>query len=97
MQNNLAKRLVTEFLDYMKFKVDNDLLTMEEVDSIAKAIEEKMNIIGTVEDFAKFCKVSEANVRHVINRKVLDKPKRRVYYRFIPFIKNIPNKWLKDK
>jgi len=58
---------------------------------------ENLNVIGTVEDFAKYCEKPEVEVRKVINRKVLDKPKRRVYYRFIPFIRSIPNKWLKDR
>ena len=70
---------------------------MEELESVAKVLSENLNVIGTVDDFAKFCNQSEGNVRHVINRKVLDKPKRRVYYRFLPFIKNVPTKWVKDK
>lgn len=39
MQDNkyeVAKKLVLEFLDFLKYKVENDLLTMDDIDSIAK-------------------------------------------------------------
>lgn len=92
-----AKKLINQTLDFYKYKINNNLCTMEELESVAKVLSENLNVIGTVDDFAKFCNQSEGNVRHVINRKVLDKPKRRVYYRFLPFIKNVPTKWVKDK
>lgn len=92
-----AKKLINQTLDFYKYKINNNLCTMEELESVAKVLSENLNVIGTVEDFAKFCNQSEGNVRHVINRRVIDKPKRRVYYRFLPFIKNVPTKWVKDK
>ena len=93
----IQEDLVRQTLDFFRYKLDNNLCTMEEIDSVAKMLESGMKVMGTVEDFAKFCETSEGNVRNVINRKVLDKPKRRVYYRFLPFIKNVPTKWLKNK
>jgi hypothetical protein len=90
------KELIRQTLKFWLQKLDDGSCTMEEIRSVPRAIE-NMNVLGTVEDFAKFCGKPEQYVRNVINRKVLDKPKRRVYYRFLPFIKNIPDKWLKDK
>ena len=92
-----AKNLIRQTLDYWRYKLDHDLCTMEELDSIARMMENSLRVMGTAEDFAKYCGKTEQAVRNVISRKVLDKPKRRVYYRFFPFIKNIPDKWLKDK
>lgn len=92
-----AKTLIRQTLDYWRYKLDHDLCTMEELDSIARMMENNLRVMGTAEDFAKYCGKTEQAVRNVISRKVLDKPKRRVYYRFFPFIKNIPDKWLKDK
>lgn len=92
-----AKELIRQTLDFWRYKLDNDLCTMEELDSISKMMQNNLKIMGTVEDFAKFCDKPEQYVRNTINRRVNDKPKRRVYYRFFPFIKNIPDKWLKDK
>lgn len=92
-----AKELIRQTLDFLKYKLDNDLCTMEELDSISKMLQNNLKVTGTVEDFAKYCDKPEQYVRNVINRKVPDKPKRRVFYRFFPFIKNIPDKWLNNK
>lgn len=93
----LGKRLLLEFLSFLKYKVDNDLLTMEEVDSIAKAIEDNIRVLGTADDFAAFYGQSKTNVSSVINRRMLEKPKRRVFYNFNAFRKMVPNKWLNHK
>ena len=92
-----AKDLIQQTLDYWRYKLDHNLCTMEEIDSIARMMENNLRITGTVEDFAKFCGKPEQAVRNVISRKVLDKPRRRVYYNFFPFLKNIPDKWLNKK
>lgn len=91
-----AKKILIEILDYYKYKIDNDLCTMEEIESTSKLLQENMEISGTISDFARFFDVSEINVRSTINRKLIDKPRRRVYYRFIPFLKIIPEKWKKS-
>lgn len=90
-----AKKILIEILDYYKYKIDNDLCTMEEIEATSKLLQENMEISGTISDFARFFDVSEINVRSTINRKLIDKPRRRVYYRFIPFLKIIPEKWRK--
>ena len=91
-----AKKILIEILDYYKYKIDNDLCTMEEIESTSKLLQENMEISGTISDFARFFDVSEINVRSTINRKLIDKPRRRVYYRFIPFLRIIPEKWKKS-
>ena len=90
------KEVIRQTLKFWLFKLDDNSCTMEEIRSLSKAAE-NLNVIGTAEDFSKFCDKPEVEVRKVINRKVLDKPKRRVYYKFQSFIKNVPSKWLKDK
>ena len=57
MQDNkseVTKKLVLEFLDFLKYKVENDLLTMDDVDSIAKAIKQDLKIVATSDDLAAF-------------------------------------------
>ena len=80
MSNNLVKRLLSEFLSFLQYKIDNDLLTMEEMDSLSKTVETNLKLIGTVDDFAKFYDQPRTNISSVIHRKLLDKPKRRVFY-----------------
>lgn len=88
-----AKKILSEILAYYKYKVDNDLCTMAEIESATKALESNMEIYGTIEDFSKFYDVPQVNVRATISRKLLDKPVRKVFYRFHKFLKVVPNKW----
>jgi len=92
-----AKEVLSEILAYYKYKVDNGLCTMEELESAKKALEENMEIYGTVEDFAKFYDKTPVNVRVAINRKMIAKPKRKVLYPFHEFLKVVSDKWRKDK
>lgn len=90
-----AKKILSEILDYYRYKIDNDLCTMEEIEETSRILQENMEIRGTIDDLAKFYDVPESKIRNTINRKSFDKPKRKVYYRFIPFMKIDPAKWRK--
>ena len=93
MQDKVGKRIVLEFLSFLQYKVENDLLTMEEIDAVARILQEDLNVIGTADDFARFYKQPRTNISSVINRRMMDKPVRRVYYRFNSFRRIIPDKW----
>ena len=89
-----AKKLLSEILQYYKDKVDNNLCTMEEMESACKVLEENMEIYGTIGDFARFYGQSKDAVSSVIKRRMIDKPKRNVVlYRFHKFRRLIPEKW----
>lgn len=92
-KENLGKKIVLEFLDFLRYKVENDKLTIEETESLAKCFLENTSVSGTAEDFAKFYSTSTHNVRMVINRRLIDKPQRKVLYPFGKFAKVIPKKW----
>ena len=91
LKNNLS-----EILGYIKYKVDNDLCTPEEIESVSRMAMENLELYGTIEDMARFYNVPESKVRNTINRKMIEKPKRRVYYRFLSFMKIVPGKWRKS-
>ena len=91
-----AKKELLEVLDYYKFRVQNGC-TMAEINSTLKALENNMNIDGSISDFARFYGQSEKNVRTVINRKLIAKPTRKVLYPFHAFRKIVPDKWHKDR
>lgn len=94
MEKSTAKTIVSEFLGFLKYKVDNDLMAMEDISAIAKAVESGLNVRGTAEDFAGYFGKTTDAVRHVIHNSVLDKPVRRVYYSFSKFLKGVPQRWL---
>ena len=39
---NLAKKILSDFLGFLKYKVDNDKLTLEEEQAFARFIEENI-------------------------------------------------------
>ena len=92
-----SKKVLIEILDFYKDKVENNLCTLEEIDSACKALEENMEIYGTIADFARFYMVTEGNVRSTINRKLIAKPRRKVLYPFHKFLKIVPDKWKHHK
>ena len=90
-----ANKLLSEILGFYKYKVDNNLCTMDEMNDAIKALENNMEIHGTISDFANFYGVSESNVRASIARKLIAKPKRVLLYPFHKFVKIIPERWRK--
>lgn len=90
-----ANKLLSEILGFYKYKVDNNLCTMDEMNDAIKALESNMEIHGTISDFARFYGVSESNVRASIARKLFAKPKRVLLYPFHKFIQIIPESWRK--
>lgn len=90
-----ANKLLSEILGFYKYKVDNNLCTMDEMNDAIKALESNMEIHGTISDFARFYGVSESNIRASIARKLFAKPKRVLLYPFHKFIQIIPESWRK--
>lgn len=87
--------LLIEILEFYIFKLKAGKCTQQEAESTTETIVSNMEIDGTISDFAKFYGVSESNVRAVIARKLLAKPKRILLYPFHKFIKIIPESWRK--
>lgn len=90
-----STELLIEILEFYIFKLKAGKRTQQEAESATETIVSNMEIDGTISDFAKFYGVSESNVRAVIARKLLAKPKRILLYPFHKFIKIIPESWRK--
>lgn len=90
-----STELLIEILEFYIFKLKAGKCTQQEAESATKTIVSNMEIDGSISDFAKFFGVSESNVRAVIARKLLAKPKRILLYPFHKFIQIIPESWRK--
>lgn len=88
-----TRKYLIETLEYYIHKLKNDSCTMDEINSVAKAIEQTMPVQGTIRDFAEFYGRPESQVRVNIFRKVLSKPARVVLYPFNAFHKAVSDKW----
>lgn len=93
---DIVNELVT-IMDFYKYKLLNGGCTIPEMMSLLGWMMENMEIEGTVEDFARFYGVSEQSVRNIISRYMVQKPLRRVFYKFNLFAKIIPAKWRKNR
>ena len=48
------KHNLSEIIGFIKYKVDNDLCTPEEIEAVSKMAMENLKLYGTIEDLAKF-------------------------------------------
>ena len=99
-KNNLinkrfCNKIICEILDFLKFKVQSDCLTLEEEQAIIGLIESSLPLSATVDDLARYFHQAPGSVRAVIHRKMLSKPTRRVTYRFLDFLRVVPERWVR--
>lgn len=98
MQNEIDyQEELVRLLDFYKAQLQSGGCTLGAMMAFYEFLMQNLNLVGTVEDFAKFYGVSEDSVRHIISRYMVEKPKRRVFYPFHPFTKIVPRKWLNKK
>lgn len=62
-KRNIHKEILCEFLDFLKFKVENDGLTADEVRSLVNALVGGTDIYATAQELATFYDQSQHNVR----------------------------------
>lgn len=92
-----VKKELLAVLDYYREQIATGKCTLGAMLTFYRILMENYDVVGTAEDFAKFFGVSEHNVRNVINRRLIAKPVRRVFYPFHAFLKIIPDKWLRNR
>lgn len=90
---NPTKRVLIEILDYLKYKLVNDDCTPEEMRSILNMTEDNLQIHATTKDIAERYHQSRSNVRNVLSRNFMPKPKYVRLYDYMKFLKNIPKRW----
>lgn len=88
----VVKKNLKEILEFGIYKLDNNLLP-QEVRSVARLLEGNVEMDASIKELAEFFGKPEVNVRVVINQKLIAKPKRKVLYPFIKFLKVAPRKW----
>jgi hypothetical protein len=92
ISEKFSEEILCEVLDFLKFKIRNKRLNITEAQVIHHLFD-GIEITGTAEDFAKFYGQNPVNVRCVICRKYIGKPRRAVLYSFNKFRKIVPSSW----
>lgn len=80
-------------LSFVCHQIDNGECTEEQLRSWHKMISDNIKVDATISELADFYDQSENNVRNVINRRMVEKPKRKVFYNFFSFSRIIPKSW----
>lgn len=89
----VVKKHLREILEFGIYKLDNNLCMSEDVRSVTRLLEGNIPMDASIKEIADFFSKPEVNVRVVINQKLAAKPKRKVLYPFIKFLKVAPRKW----
>lgn len=77
-------------------KAESGKMTLDEANSMYDAIVVRSELWATIPDIARLFNQSEQNVRSLLNRKYIGKPKRRVYYSLNQIQRIAPNTWWRD-
>lgn len=91
------KGLVLEILDFYRYKILSDKCTPEDLETIFDALDKNIISEASIKDIAEYYGQSESNVRNIASRKIIDKPKRRVFYNFAKFVQIVPVGWIKGR
>lgn len=87
------KKELCNVIEFLHWQVEHDKCTEEELESMKHVIEKELKVDATISDIAQHFQQSESNVRNVINRRMVDKPKRSVLYNFVSFLRIVPKNW----
>ena len=93
----MIKKILLDIIDYYRYKIDSDQCAESAMRSAFNLLSNNLVCDTTIEDLALHYNQSESNVRNVIARFYIKKPKRRVFYNFLEFLKVMPDKWLDKK
>lgn len=90
------KNVLLDILDFLRYKVETDQCTAEEIRKFSDIATEQLDTLATTKEIADFYGESESNVRNVLARRYIakeQKPKRKVYFSFNLFSKIKPQSW----
>lgn len=93
MSGDILSNLVIEFLDFLKYKIQNKKLTFKELEELHSLLIDSLDPYSTIDDLAEYYHKDKARIRTEIARKMLSKPTRRVYYNFKDFSNIVPPTW----
>lgn len=94
------KQILLNILDFLRYKVDNDQCTADDLRKFSDIATEMLDTKATIDELSEFYGQSRSNVSNVISRRPIPKdkkPKRRIYYNFAWFNSIIPDSWKRGK
>lgn len=93
----MIKKALLEIIDFYRYKIVNDKCTSDDMKAAFELLHDNAVSEATIRDIAVHYGQSESNVRNVLSRSYIGKPKRRVHYDFMKVLKIIPSSWIRNK
>ena len=90
----ISKKILLNSIDFLRYKVEHDTLTVSEAEALARFFCESLNLCGTADEFAEFYGKSKNNVKVILCRKTDATPIRKVLYPFAKLVKALPRTWI---
>ena len=94
------KQTLIEILDFLKYKVETNQCTPEEIRKYADVAINELDTQASIQDIAKYYGQTTKNVHNVLDRRPIPKdkkPKRKVYVSFNFFSSLKPKSWKKKE
>lgn len=92
------KQILLEIIDFLKYKVETDQCTAEEIRKFADVAINELDTQATIQEIAEFYGQTPKNVHNVLDRRPIPKdkrPKRKIYFSFNLFSNWKPKSWHK--
>lgn len=84
-------------LQFIEYQINEDKCTDDQIESWHKILSDNLKVDATISNISNFYGQSESNVRNVISRRMVEKPKRLVLYNWFKFTKIMPDSWKNRK
>lgn len=95
-----AKKTLLEVLDFLKYKVETNQCTPEEIRKFSDIAIQELDTQASIQEIAEFYGQTTKNVHNVLDRRPIPKdkkPKRKVYVSFNFFASLKPKSWEKKE
>ena len=95
-----AKKTLLEVLEFLKYKVETNQCTLEEIRKFSDIAIQELDTQASIQEIAEFYGQTTKNVHNVLDRRPIPKdkkPKRKVYVSFNFFASLKPNSWGKKE
>lgn len=94
--SNPFKQALLDAVDFIRYKIETDACTPEEMQSVFRLVQERTINKATTQDIADFYGQSKSNVRNIACRWGIKGESKR-YYDFHQLQRFIPKSWRKRK
>ena len=93
MEEQTMREVVGDCFGFIGHKIKDGTVTVDDVRSMFETVISSTGAKASIKEIASYYNKSEVNVRSVIKRRVLGKPRRRVYYDFSEVCRKVPASW----